>query len=91
MTLVPSTLQSVVKKCLEDEGFFEAVIRNPASALEKAELRLSEAEYASLEKMVGNVKVTDIPGINSLVNDFRGLRPGDWEPGWPMGWLPRGK
>ena len=30
-----------------------------------------------------------VPTADALVENFRILRPGDWEPGWPMGWLPR--
>lgn len=91
MALESITLQQVVKKCLEDAEFFEDVVRNPGAALQKAGLTLSAEERVSLESMVSNVKVTDVPQIRDLVERFRALVPRDWEPGWPSGWLPRVK
>jgi hypothetical protein len=85
-----ATLKEVVQKCIDSEEFFEAVIKDPDAALQRAGLTLSQQDAAALRKMAGNPKLaTAMPTIRQLVTRLRDLDIDDWEPGWPLSWAPR--
>ena len=59
------TWDDVLKKCLKDSAFFEALVKNPKEMLDKAGMELSAQD---LNKMTGLVKDP------TMVEDFRAYK-----------------